>query len=78
MTDTNGPRAGFVSPSAFHGGVPRVRAIRAPTPQACGCGLPVAFDVERHEFFCYGCGGARECTCRRSRFTSTLRPVNVL
>jgi len=77
MSHTTDARAESASPSAFHGGTPRVHAIRAPTPQACGCGLPVAFDVERHEFFCSGCGGAKECTCRRSRFTATVRPVNV-
>ncbi|HII40651.1 MAG TPA: hypothetical protein HA326_05475 [Thermoplasmata archaeon] len=69
--------AGHVSPSSHRGGLPEVHAVRAPTPQACGCGLRVAFDVERHEFFCIGCGGAEECTCRRSRFATTARPVKV-
>ncbi len=55
-----------------------VHADRAPTPEACGCGLPVAFDVARHEFFCIGCGNARECVCRKSLLSSTVRPVNVV
>ena len=52
-------------------------ADRIPKPASCGCGLPVAFDVERKEFFCIGCGADRACTCRRSAWTSTTRPVNV-
>ncbi len=55
-----------------------VRATRAPTPQACGCGLPVAFDPEKQEFFCIGCGASRVCTCGRSLFGSAARPVNVV
>lgn len=54
-----------------------VRARRIPNPASCGCGSPVSFDVERHEFFCIGCGAAKECTCLRSPWTSTVRPVNV-
>ncbi len=54
-----------------------LHADRIPTPTACGCGLPVAFDVERKEFFCIGCGAGKECICRRSAWTSTVRPVNV-
>ncbi len=56
----------------------RVHASRVPTPQACGCGQPVAFDAERHEFFCIGCGRAKECLCRRSWLSSNVRPVNVV
>ncbi len=54
-----------------------VHAERVPKPEACGCGMPVAFDVERREFFCIGCGAFRECTCRKSAFGATVRPVNV-
>jgi len=54
-----------------------VRARRILKPAACGCGSSVAFDIEKHEFFCIGCGAARECTCRRSLLGSTVRPVNV-
>jgi hypothetical protein len=78
LTNTKDASAGSVSPSVFRGGVPQVHALRAPKPQACGCGLPVAFDVETHEFFCIGCGGAHECTCRRSLLSSTVRPLNVV
>lgn len=53
-------------------------AHRAETPHACGCGLPVAFDPERHEFFCIGCGEAGECVCRKSLLSSVVRPVNVV
>ncbi len=56
---------------------PRAHATRAPTPQACGCGQPVAFDVEKHEFFCIGCGSGKVCTCRRSPWSANVRPVNV-
>lgn len=61
-------------PTAHHR---EVRARRLPKPTACGCGSAVAFDVEKHEFFCIGCGAARACTCRRSLLTATVRPVNV-
>jgi hypothetical protein len=54
-----------------------VRARRIPNPVACGCGSSVAFDVAKHEFFCIGCGSARECPCRRSLLTASLHPVNV-
>jgi hypothetical protein len=54
------------------------RAVRIPRPESCGCGMPVAFDVGRKEFFCIGCGAARACTCRRSAWSSTDRPVNVV
>lgn len=54
-----------------------VHAARIPKPSACGCGLPVAFDVSKREFFCIGCGAAAQCMCRRSAWTSTVRPVNV-
>ena len=54
-----------------------VHAARIPKPAACGCGMPVAFDVSRQEFFCIGCGAAAVCTCRRSAWGSTHRPVNV-
>ena len=60
-------------PAAHHR---EVRARRLPKPTACGCGSAVAFDVEKHEFFCIGCGAAQECTCRRSLLTATVRPVN--
>ncbi len=78
MTDTNHGMAGHVSPTRVRRGTQATHATRAPTPQACGCGLPVAFDVGSHEFFCIGCGGAKECTCRRSLFSSRDRPVNVV
>ncbi len=78
MVDTNDATKGHDSPSLFRRGVPQVRATRAPTPRACGCGLPVAFDVEKHEFFCIGCGNAKDCVCRRSALTSSVRPVNVV
>lgn len=55
-----------------------VHASRAPTPQACGCGLPVAFDPEKHEFFCIGCGASKVCTCRSTLLGSAGRPVNVV
>ncbi len=55
----------------------RVHAARVSKPEACGCGAPIAFDVERKAFFCVGCGAFRSCTCRRSALTSQVRPVNV-
>ena len=55
----------------------RVHAARVPTLRTCGCGLPAAFDVDKHEFFCIGCGGSKECLCRRSRFATSSRPVRV-
>ncbi len=61
---------------AFH---PRlIHAERAPRPRACGCGLPVMFDPEKHEFFCIGCGASKVCTCRTSLLGSAGRPVNVV
>lgn len=72
---------GSSNPGAVHeGAVPhRARhAARVPKPAACGCGMPVAFDVGRKEFFCIGCGAATACTCRRSAWRSTDRPVNVV
>lgn len=72
-TSQSSPDAGT---PAFHHR--RVRASRAPTPQACGCGLPVAFDPEKHEFFCIGCGAAKLCTCRTRFPGSAGRPVNVV
>ncbi len=58
--------------------VPRtVHASRAPTPRACGCGRAVAYDLEKQEFFCVGCGGSRKCLCLRSRVSGLIRPVNV-
>ena len=54
------------------------RAVRIRKPDACGCGMPVAFDVGRKEFFCIGCGAATACSCRRSAWHSTDRPVNVV
>jgi len=78
MTSTQEPAAGHGTPAERRRGLAEVRAARAPTPAACGCGLPVAFDVERHEFFCTGCGSAKQCVCRRSRLTSVVRPVNVV
>ncbi len=56
----------------------RVHASRAPTPRACGCGLPVAFDPEKHEFFCIGCGASQVCTCRSALLGSQGRPVKVV
>ncbi len=53
------------------------RASRAPTPHACGCGRPVAYDVAKREFFCIGCGAAEQCLCLRSRVSGLVRPVNV-
>ncbi len=64
-----------MSPGAVHRR--SLRAERVPTPASCGCGLPVAFDLDRKEFFCIGCGAGKACTCRRSAWTSTVRPVNV-
>ena len=55
----------------------RLHAARVPTLRICGCGLPVAFDVDKHEFFCIGCGASKECLCRRSRFAAPSRPVRV-
>ncbi len=55
-----------------------VHASRAPTPRACGCGLPVMFDPEKHEFFCIGCGASKVCTCRTKLLGSSGRPVNVV
>lgn len=57
--------------------MPRVQAARIPTPRACGCGQPVAFDLDKHEFFCIGCGASKLCVCVRSLFSSTIRPVQV-
>ncbi len=74
-TKTSEEAAGAEAP-AFHRR--RVRAERAPTPQACGCGLPVMFDPEKHEFFCIGCGASKVCTCRTSLLGSAGRPVNVV
>ncbi|HYM41072.1 MAG TPA: hypothetical protein VEY12_13165 [Thermoplasmata archaeon] len=56
----------------------RVHAQRLPTPQACGCGLPVSFDLGRQEFFCIGCGSSTQCTCRGFRLGPLGHPVNVL
>lgn len=78
MTDTSHAMEGRASSSRYRGGAPQAHATRAPTPRACGCGLPVAFDVGSHEFFCIGCGSTKECTCRRSLFSSANRPVNVV
>ncbi len=52
-------------------------AARLPHPQACGCGLPVAFDPAKHEFFCIGCGASTLCTCRTTLTGSAGRPVKV-
>ncbi len=54
-----------------------VHAARAPTPRACGCGRPVAFDLEKQAFFCIGCGATKQCLCLRSRVSGIVRPVNV-
>ncbi len=54
-----------------------LHADRVARPQSCGCGLPVAFDVERKEFFCIGCGAGQACSCRRSAWSATVRHVNV-
>ncbi len=66
--------SGGVAPAAER---PMAHASRITRPSACGCGLPVEFDVERKEFFCIGCGAAKQCTCRHSLWSSTVRPVNV-
>ncbi len=55
-----------------------VHASRAPTPRACGCGMPVAFDPEKQEFVCIGCGSSKVCTCGRSLFGTAVRQVNVV
>ena len=55
-----------------------VHAKRVPTPQACGCGLPVAFDLEKQEFFCIGCGSSNKCDCRGPRLGYRGRSVNVV
>lgn len=78
MSGANNAVEGHVTHPRHRGGVPQVHATRAPTPRACGCGLPVAFDVESHAFFCIGCGSTKECTCRRSLLSATVRPVNVV
>ncbi len=54
-----------------------VHASRARTPRACGCGRAVAYDLEKQEFFCVGCGASRKCLCLRSRVSGLVRPVNV-
>lgn len=71
-TPENSPKA---EPQAIRRRV--VRAARAPNPQACGCGRPVAFDLEKHAFFCIGCGATRLCVCLRSAVSGIVRPVNV-
>ena len=78
MSNANDTVDGHASPTRWRGGVPLVHATRAPTPQSCGCGMPVAFDVESHAFFCIGCGSTKECTCRRSLLSSTVLPVYVV
>ncbi len=55
----------------------RIHAACVPNPLACGRGMPVAFDVDKREFFCIGCGQARACVCVRSPFSSAIRPVRV-
>ncbi len=77
MSDTtlNAPgSAGASIPETRRGAV---RAAKIPRPAACGCGSAVAFDADKKEFFCVRCGAARLCTCLRSVWTSTVRPVNV-
>jgi len=75
----NDTKTSEIVPSAGAAGFHRrVHASRAPTPQACGCGLPVAFDPEKHEFFCIGCGASKVCTCRTTLLGSSGRPVNVV
>ncbi len=56
---------------------PRIHAARVPMPEACGCGRAVSFDLDKHEFFCIGCGCAKMCVCRHSTLTSMVRPVQV-
>lgn len=53
-------------------------AKRVPTPQTCGCGLPVAFDLERQEFFCIGCGASTKCECRGLHLGHRGHSVNVV
>lgn len=76
MTKT--PQNLGVPPDAFgqptHG---TSAATRTPTPRACGCGRAVAFDVAKREFFCIGCGAAKQCLCLRSAVSGLIRPVNV-
>lgn len=75
---TNNPQNRDVARDASRPPASRtLRAARAPTPRACGCGRTVAFDVEKREFFCIGCGAARQCLCLRSRVSGLVRPVNV-
>lgn len=77
MTETR-PSVEHGVAAESRGSAPRVHAMRTPTPSSCGCGLPVAFDLGTHRFFCIGCGSTKECTCRRSLLASTSRPVNVV
>ncbi len=54
---------------------PWIHVARVPKPQACSCGRPVSFDPDKHRFLCIGCGCAKACVCRKSPFTSMVRPV---
>ena len=78
MTDRTKTTEGFPNADAKSYHRRTVHASRAPTPRACGCGLPVAFDPEKQEFFCIGCGSSKLCTCGRSFLGSAGRPVNVV
>ncbi len=78
MTDTTDAAAGSRAVARQSHSSPRIEAARVPTPSACGCGLPIAFDLDKHEFFCIGCGASKLCLCRRSPFSSGTRPVHVV
>ncbi len=77
MTDETKTSAGSAEavPETVHRR--RVQAARLPTPTACGCGLPVAFDPVKQEFFCIGCGASQVCLCRSTLMGSQGRPVKV-
>lgn len=66
-----------VPPSSPESRHVRAHAARVATPRACGCGQPVAYDLNKHEFFCIGCGASKLCLCIRSPFSSGVRPVQV-
>ncbi len=77
MTDEAGTSAGVPDAAPLLVHRRRVRAARLPTPRACGCGLPVAFDPLKKEFFCIGCGASQSCACRTRLIGSAGRPVKV-
>ncbi|HLE54282.1 MAG TPA: hypothetical protein VI999_03460 [Thermoplasmata archaeon] len=77
MTTPNDASAGLRPAAGARVRYPPIRALRVAKPRACGCGRPVSFDVDKHEFFCIRCGAAKLCVCRRSPLTSIVRPVQV-